>query len=62
MTLYLSDVHVGYVGQEVVAHEETHQDPVINDLLEIVVKWQLILHSTTPIKCYTSGTLKLWTP
>ena len=37
--LYLSDVHVGKVGEEVVSDEESHQHPVINDPLKVIAKW-----------------------
>lgn len=37
--LYLSDVHVGKVGEEVISDEESHQHPVINDLLKVIAKW-----------------------
>ena len=37
--LYLSDVHVGKVGEEIVSDEESHQHPVINDPLKVKAKW-----------------------
>ena len=37
--VYLSNVHVGKVGKEVVADKKAHQHPVINDSLEVIAKW-----------------------
>ena len=39
----LSDVEVGQVREEVIAHQEPHQHPVINDLLKVIAKRYLIL-------------------
>ena len=36
---HLSDVHVGKVGDEVIPHEETHQNPVIYDMLKVIGEW-----------------------
>ena len=36
--MYLSNVHVGEMGEEVVADEEPHQHPVVNDPLKVVLK------------------------
>ena len=33
------DVQVGQMGNEVVANQEAHQDPVIDDVLQAVLKW-----------------------
>ena len=36
--VYLSNVHVGKVGKEVVADKKAHQNPVINDPLKVIAK------------------------
>ncbi len=53
-TLYLSDVHVGDVRQKIVAHEKTHQDPVVNNLLNIILKWKLVLQQNRHTPKYHS--------
>lgn len=37
------DMKVGEVRNKVVPHQEAHQDPVINDVLQIILKGQLVL-------------------
>ena len=37
-SIYLLDVHVWQVGDEVVANQKTHQNPVINNALQVVAK------------------------
>ena len=31
---------MGQMWQEVIAHQETHKDPIINDIFEIVAKFK----------------------
>ena len=39
----MSDVHVGKVGDEIIPHEEPHQNPVVYDVLKVIAKWKLVL-------------------
>ena len=43
MLHYLSNVHVGKVRQKIVADQEPHQYPVIDDPLKIISKRELVL-------------------
>ena len=41
------DVQVRQVRDEVVAHQETHQDPVVDDPLQVIFKGDLFLRGDT---------------
>ena len=57
------NMHVGQVWDEIIAHQEAHQHPVIYDALQIISKCKLVLqHTQVNLYYYKSANIVVNTP